>query len=189
METAVKEFFRKAQDNALAELTDNFRMPLCANPEIWKQSEVDIYLIHAFSENQALVRAAAKDAHGAWGLFHLEMTAGNSQWTVAALDSYVLRYDAWTRRRAQGYVRNNPFDEQRFMDKVVQLCLERGIANPTILDIGIGSGRIAKRFVDAGFNYIGIDRSKAMLTNAGKAGRTGQPGDYRGGFDGRLALT
>ena len=50
------------------------------------------------------------------------------------------------------------------MDKVVQLCLERGIANPTILDIGIGSGRIAKRFVDAGFNYIGIDRSKAMLT-------------------------
>ena len=57
METAVKELFRKAQDNALAELTDNFRMPLCANPEIWKQSKVDIYLIHAFSENQALVRA------------------------------------------------------------------------------------------------------------------------------------
>lgn len=164
METAVKEFFSKAQDNAFAELTDNFRMPLCANPEIWKQSEVDIYLTHAFSEDQALVRAAAKDAHGAWGLFHLEMTAGNSQWTVAALDSYVLRYDAWTRRRAQGYVRNNPFDEQRFMDKVVQLCLERGIANPTILEIGIGSGRIAKPFVDAGFNYFGIDRSKAMLT-------------------------
>jgi len=164
METAVKEFFRKAQDNMFTDLTDNIKLPLYANPDIWKQSEVDVYYTHAYSENRAFVRAAAKDAQGAWGIFHIEMAAVNSRWTIEDLESYVLRHDAWTKRRAQGYARNNPFDEQGFLDKVLRLCLERGIVNPTILEIGIGSGRIAKPFVDAGIEYIGIDRSDAMLT-------------------------
>ena len=76
------------------------------------------------------------------------------------LISYVTDYSAWERRRAEGYTRNNPYNEAEFMTNILSYTTE---PRPKILEICIGGGRKAKPFVENGYEYHGIDISDAML--------------------------
>lgn len=89
-----------------------------------------------------------------------DSVVGFADITPFGVSTYVADYGAWERRRASGYARNNPYDEQDFLKKVLGYC---PAANPRILEIGIGGGRIAKPFVEAGIEYHGIDISDAMM--------------------------
>jgi len=77
------------------------------------------------------------------------------------ITSYVTDYTAWERRRAEGYTRNNPYNETEFMERVLAYSPKNA---PRILEIGIGGGRKAKPFVKRGLEYHGIDISDGMLS-------------------------
>jgi putative AdoMet-dependent methyltransferase len=53
-------------------------------------------------------------------------------------------------------------DYNRILDKVVEYCELFGYKHPTILDIGIGTGELASRFLKNGLSVQGIDPSNEM---------------------------
>lgn len=68
--------------------------------------------------------------------------------------SYVTDYNAWQRRRAVGYARNNPYNKEDFMKKILSYSESE---HPKILELGIGTGRIAAPFVQSGYEYYGLE--------------------------------
>jgi demethylmenaquinone methyltransferase/2-methoxy-6-polyprenyl-1,4-benzoquinol methylase len=44
-----------------------------------------------------------------------------------------------------------------------------GVASPSVLDLGAGTGRIGRAFVAVGDDYVGVDRSFGMLSQFGRA--------------------
>jgi len=55
--------------------------------------------------------------------------------------------------------------ERLEVERVVDLCLE-GKANPTVLDVGMGSGLFAEAFSRRGMDVAGVDINPEMLISA-----------------------
>lgn len=52
------------------------------------------------------------------------------------------------------------------LDKVYNLAVDSNINTPYILEIGVGTGNLAGRFLDKDYNIIAIDQSREMLSVA-----------------------
>ncbi|MDD5701105.1 MAG: class I SAM-dependent methyltransferase [Dehalococcoidales bacterium] len=119
---------------------------------LWIDSEYrDISKLVVFYSSWDLTKAAIKYGNSVLGIVNIKPDG---------VISYVTDYQAWMRRRASGYARNNPYNEADFMKKVLSYTENE---NPKILEIGIGSGRIAKPFVESGYEYYGIDILNPMI--------------------------
>ena len=55
-------------------------------------------------------------------------------------------------------------DYDRILDRVVDYCDLASNRYSIVLDIGVGTGNLASRFIGKGINIIGIDTSREMLT-------------------------
>ena len=110
----------------------------------------DSYL-EVFQSTPEAIRAAIKFNDSVLGIVCI---------SSEGIKSYVTDYSAWMCRRAAGYAKNNPYDEDDFMEKVLSYTENE---SPKIIEIGIGSGRIAKPFVRNGYEYYGLDILDAMM--------------------------
>jgi len=77
-------------------------------------------------------------------------------------------FDRWAKSYDKD-IRNGTHDEDwifegygSILDKVVEYCELSEINYSAVLDIGIGTGNLASRFLNEGLNVIGIDPSKEM---------------------------
>ncbi len=113
-------------------------------------------ILEVIYDSPTIAKAAIKYHESVLGFLHVKLIDD----AKININSYVTNYLAWERRRAAGYARNNPYNEQDFMNKVIALSQYK---DPKILEIGIGSGRVAKPFIEKGCTYYGIDISPKML--------------------------
>jgi SAM-dependent methyltransferase len=84
-------------------------------------------------------------------------------WRIAGLTCYATDPSAWRRRTAAGYTPNRPWPGVEFRRHVLELAAARGLTSPVICELGIGSGRVARSFIEAGDRYIGIDNDPVMI--------------------------
>ncbi|NUP11353.1 MAG: methyltransferase domain-containing protein [Polyangiaceae bacterium] len=73
-------------------------------------------------------------------------------------------------RTANDYARHRPGFPVAFFDHVAGLGL--GVAGQRIVDLGTGTGTLARGFAERGASVVGIDPSDKMLVEAGELART-----------------
>ena len=98
-----------------------------------------------------------------WGVCRLRWVSTPAGWRIAGLTCYATDPSAWRRRTAAGYAPNRPWPGAEFRRHVLELAAARGLTSPVICELGIGSGRVARSFVEAGDRYIGIDSDQVMI--------------------------
>lgn len=132
--------------NGKTEADEDTRLALWVDDKYRAESTLEV-----FYSTSGLTKAAIKYHGHVLGIVNIRN--GN-------VISYVTDYSAWERRRAEGYTRNNPYNEAEFMGKVLSYSVAE---SPKILEVCIGGGRKAKPFVENGYEYYGIDISDGML--------------------------
>ena len=78
---------------------------------------------------------------------------------------FVCRLYDWTARRYESIKRFDPYYERRFLGEPLSLALSH-YANPTVLDVASGTGRLARTLLDVGQfrgRLVGLDRARRML--------------------------
>lgn len=125
-----------------------------------EQTRLALFIDDSYRAGSHLNCFYADDVRCLAAIEYKEHVLGFVRITADGIQSFVADYRAWERRRAEGYARNNPFDEQNFVERVLSLTASK---KPRILELGVGSGRIAAPFVKAGIDYVGVDISDAML--------------------------
>jgi putative AdoMet-dependent methyltransferase len=79
-------------------------------------------------------------------------------------------FDRWAKSYDQDVTeaaRSNSWmfkDYERILDTVVDYCELASDSYSAVLDIGVGTGNLASRFIEKGINIIGIDTSREMVT-------------------------
>jgi putative AdoMet-dependent methyltransferase len=78
-------------------------------------------------------------------------------------------FDVWAKSYDQDVTEAGQSDDwifkdyDRILDKVVSYCDLASNRYSTVLDVGVGTGNLASRFIDKGIKIIGIDTSHEML--------------------------
>lgn len=77
------------------------------------------------------------------------------------------QFDAWAERYDQDVTRDDAFPFAGY-ERVLATILEQARVSPgmRVLDLGIGTGNLARLFVEAGCTVVGVDFSAAMLAKA-----------------------
>ncbi|HEY33047.1 MAG TPA: methyltransferase domain-containing protein [Dehalococcoidia bacterium] len=79
-------------------------------------------------------------------------------------------FDRWAKSYDQDVTKAGQSDDwmfggyERILDKVVDYCELASNRYSAVLDIGVGTGNLASRFVERDISVIGIDTSHEMLT-------------------------
>ncbi len=79
-------------------------------------------------------------------------------------------FDRWAKSYDQDVTeaaRSNSWmfkDYERILDTVVDYCELASDSYSAVLDIGVGTGNLASRFIEKGISVIGIDTSREMVT-------------------------
>ncbi|MGE5481642.1 MAG: hypothetical protein ACM3VX_01870, partial [Bacteroidota bacterium] len=118
------------------------------------------YLCHTDLVPQAVARVGddvvmqhyVLKAHGTpetpWGVCRLRWVNTPAGWRLAELICYATDPSAWRRRTAAGYTPNRPWPGAEFRRHVLELAAARGLTSPVICELGIGSGRVARSFIE-----------------------------------------
>jgi ubiquinone/menaquinone biosynthesis C-methylase UbiE len=80
-------------------------------------------------------------------------------------------FDSWAKDYDKDIRENNGdlkiyINYDSILGKVYELAIDSNINKPCILEIGVGTGNLAGRFLNEGYNIIAIDQSRAMLNVA-----------------------
>ncbi|MBE3577775.1 MAG: class I SAM-dependent methyltransferase [Limnochordales bacterium] len=112
---------------------------------------------------QHYVLKAQETPETPWGICRLRWVRTPAGGRIAGLTCYATDPSAWRRRTAAWYSPNRPWPGAKFRRHVLELAADRGLTSPVICELGIGSGRVVRSFIEAGDRYIGIDNDPVMI--------------------------
>nr|WP_300005882.1 MerR family transcriptional regulator [Tissierella sp.] len=88
----------------------------------------------------------------------------NEWWDRWNFDSWAKTYDKSVKKDISGLKFYKNYDN--LLDQVFEKAIKDKEDNMKILEIGVGTGNLAKRFLDKDYDIIGIDQSREMLNQA-----------------------